>query len=91
MRTLTYFLADFANHKARLHQLGFIGAFLQASVKHRVFLKFDIKYGEYLPWYAKYFGSPLRLKKSMYGVTNSGIFFPDELTNWLIDEAGFNQ
>ena len=27
----------------------------------------------------------------MYRVTNSGKLFSDELTNWLIDEAGFNQ
>ena len=27
----------------------------------------------------------------MYGMTNSGNLFSDELTNWLIDIAGFNQ
>ena len=27
----------------------------------------------------------------MYGMTNDGKIFADELTNWLIDEAGFNQ
>ena len=27
----------------------------------------------------------------MYGMTNSGKMFSDELTNWLIDEAGFNK
>ena len=37
MRTLKYFLADAAKHKARVHQLDFIGAFLQAKVKNRVF------------------------------------------------------
>ena len=37
MRTLKYFLADAAKHKARFHQLDFIGAFLQAKVKNRVF------------------------------------------------------
>ena len=36
MRTLKYFLADAAKHKARVHQLDFIGAFLQAKVKNRV-------------------------------------------------------
>ena len=36
MRTLKYFLADAAKHKARVHQLYFIGAFLQAKVKNRV-------------------------------------------------------
>ena len=36
MRTLKYFLADSAKHKARFHQLYFIGAFLQSKVKNRV-------------------------------------------------------
>ena len=27
----------------------------------------------------------------MYGMTNYGKFFDDELTNWEIDESGFNQ
>ena len=37
MRTLKYFLAYAAKHKARVHQLYFIGAFLQAKVKNRDF------------------------------------------------------
>ena len=38
MRTLKYFLADAVKHKSRVHQLDFIGEFLQAKVKNRVFL-----------------------------------------------------
>ena len=49
MRTLKYFLADAAKHKARVHQIDFIGAFLQAKVKNRVFVKFDISYTDYFP------------------------------------------
>ena len=37
-RTLKYFLADTEKHKARVHQLDFIGAFLQIKVKNRVFI-----------------------------------------------------
>ena len=37
LRTLKYFLADAAKYKARVHQFDFIGAFLQAKVKNRVF------------------------------------------------------
>ena len=44
MRTLKYFLADAAKHKAIVHQLDFIGAFLQAKGKNRVFFKLDIRY-----------------------------------------------
>ena len=36
LRTLKYFLADEAKHKARVHQLDFIGVFLKAKVKNRV-------------------------------------------------------
>ena len=47
MRTLKYFLAEAAKHKARFHQLDFIGAFLPAKVKNRVFVKLDIRYTDY--------------------------------------------
>ena len=75
MRTLKYSLADADNHKARVHQLDFIGAFLQAKVKNRVFFKLDIRYTYYFPEYAQYFGRSLILLKSMYGMTNSGKLF----------------
>ena len=59
MRTLKYFLADAAKNKARFHQLDFIGAFLQAKVKNRVFVKLDMRYAYYFPKYAQYFGIAL--------------------------------
>ena len=39
MRTLKYLLVDASNHKAKVHQLDFIGSFIQSNVKHRVFVK----------------------------------------------------
>ena len=90
MSTLKYFLADAAKHKARVNQLDFIGAFLQANVKNRVFVKLDMRYAAYFPEYSQYFGRALKLLKSMYGMTNSGKLFSDELTEWLIKE-GFIQ
>ena len=90
MRTLKYFLADAAKHKARFHQLDFIGAFLQAKFKNRVFVKLDMRYADYFTEYVKYFGRALKLLKSMYGMTNSGKLFSYELTEWLIEE-GFMQ
>ena len=51
----------------------------------------DSRYGDHFPEYAKYLGIPLMLNESMYGTTNSGELFADELTNCLIDEASFNQ
>ena len=47
----------------------------------------------WLSWfseYSQYFGRALKLLKSMYGMTNSGKLFADELTEWLIEE-GFMQ
>ena len=87
MRTLKHFLADTAKHRARVHQLDFIGAFLQANVKNRVFVKLDMRYVAYFPEYTQYFGRSLKLLKSMYGMTNSGKVFADDLTELLIKEG----
>ena len=90
MRTLKYFLADAAKHNERVHQLDFIGAFLKTKVKNRVFVKLDIRYTDYFPGYAKYFGRSLILLKSTHGMTNSGKLFADELTELLL-RGGFIQ
>ena len=90
MRTLKYFLSDAAKHKARVHQLYFIGAFFQAKVNNIVFFKLDIRYIDYFPEYAQYLRRSLRLLNSVYGMTNSGKLIADELTEWLL-EAGFIQ
>ena len=55
MRTLKYFPADTAKHKSRVHQLDFIGAFLQVKVKNIVFVKLDMRCVDYFPEYAQYF------------------------------------
>ena len=49
-----------------------------------------MRYAEYFPEYAQYFGRALILLKSIYGITNSGKLFSDELIEWLL-EAGFIQ
>ena len=87
MRTLKYFLADVAKHKAIFHQLDFIGAFLHARGKNRVFVKLDIRYTDYFPEYAQYFGRALRLLQSMYVMNNSWKLFADEVTEWLIESV----
>ena len=78
LRTLKYLSADAVKHKARVHQLYFIGAFFHTKVKNRVFVKLDIGYTDYLPEYAKYFGRALILLNSMYYMTKSGKLFSDE-------------
>ena len=60
MMNLKCFPADAAKHKERVHQLDFIGAFFQAKLNNRVFVKLDIRYTEYFPEYTKYFGTALR-------------------------------
>ena len=67
MRTLKYLLSDATKQKARVHQLYFIGSFLQAKLKSRVFVRLDSRYADYFPGYANYFGRALRLLNSMYG------------------------
>ena len=79
MRNLKHFLKYSAKHKARVHQLDFIGAFLQEKIKNRVFVNLDYRCRYYFTEYARYFGRALRLLKSMYGMTNSGKLFDDEL------------
>ena len=63
MRTLKYFLADAAKYKARVHQIDFIGAFLQDKVNNRVFVKLDMRYADYFPEYAQYFGRAFKIVK----------------------------
>ena len=77
MRTWKYLLADASKQKSRVHQLDFIGAFLQSKVKIRAFVKLDSRYTDYFPEYSKYFRISLRILKSMYGMTNYGKLFSD--------------
>ena len=79
MRKLKYFLAYATKNNAKVHQFYFIVVFLQEKVKNIVFLKLDSRYTDYVPEYANYFGRALVLFNSMYGMTNSGKLFDDEL------------
>ena len=81
IRTLKHFLEDASNHKAIVQKFDFIGEFIQSNVKHIYFVILDSIYGEYFLEYANYFGRLSRLKKSMYGMSNSENLFADEITN----------
>ena len=63
---------------------------MQAKVKNRVFVKLDSRYTYDFTEYSKDFERALILLKYMYGMTNSGNLFSDELTKWL-PEAGLIQ
>ena len=54
--TLKYFLADSVKHKARAHQLYFIGSFFQEKFKNWLFVKLDSRYADYFPENSNYFG-----------------------------------
>ena len=54
-------MAGAVKHKGGVHQLDFIGAFLQSKVNDRVFVKFDSRYAYYFPEYSSYSGRALRL------------------------------
>ena len=83
-------MVDVDKHKAGFCQLDFIGVFLKAKDKNRVFVKLYSRYSDYFTEYSNYFGRSLRLLKSMYEMTNYGKLFADELTEWLL-EACFIQ
>ena len=78
-------MADEVKHKAKMHQLDFIGALFQEKVNNRVFVKLDSRYADY---FTEYFGRALRLLKYIYGMAKSGKIFADILTEWLL-EVGF--
>ena len=63
---------------------------MQSKLKNRVFVKLGISYTYYFQEYEKYFVRALLLLNSMYGMTNSGKLFSNELTEWLL-EAGYIQ
>jgi hypothetical protein len=74
-RSLKMFLADAARSRCRVHQLDFVGAFLQANVRGRIFVTLPKVYEDIWPEFKDYCGRPLRLMKSMYGVNYSGKYW----------------
>ena len=89
-RAMKMFLADAARHKVRVRQLDFIGAYLQSKARGRIFVRMPAVYGDLWPEFKTYSGVPLRLVKSMYGMTQSGKNWYLELHEYLIS-AGFQQ
>ena len=54
--------------RSTLKGADFIGAYLQAKVIGRHFVKLPVEYAYHLPHYFKYFGAPLLLNKGTYGL-----------------------
>ena len=55
-RSLKMFLADAARNRCRVHQLDFVGAFLQANVRGRIFVTLPKVYGDIWPEFKDYCG-----------------------------------
>jgi len=86
-RALKLFLAHAARLKVRVD---FVGAFLQAKVRSRIFVTIPAIYGSIFPEFKQYCGTPLRLLKAMYGMTLSGKFWYQDLMEFLVS-MGFSQ
>ena len=90
-RELRLFLAWAARKKCRVYQLDFIGAFLQAKARNRVFTMLPAEWKEFFPDLAEWFGVPLLLLKSLYGQTDSSKNWDLDQSEWLINDFGFKR
>jgi len=84
-RSLKMFLAHASRMKARVKQLDFVGAFLQAKMRTRMFVTIPKIYGILFPEYSGYCGVPVRLVMSMYGTTLCGKYWYLDLTEYLLE------
>jgi hypothetical protein len=83
-RSLKMFLAHASRLRARVKQLDFIGAFLQANTRSRIFVTVPAIIGNLFPEFKDYCGKPVRLAKSMYGMTLSGKYWWLDLLEFLL-------
>jgi hypothetical protein len=60
------FLADASRHTYRTYKFDVIGAFLQAEIRIRVFVKLPNIYGELFQGYASYHGKHAMLGKAIF-------------------------
>jgi hypothetical protein len=68
----------------------FIGAYLQAQVIGRHFVRLSLEYASFFPEYAIYFGTPSLLNKRIYELVYSGKYWNTEYSEWLYSK-GFIQ
>lgn len=89
-RAVKLFLAVMTNAHRTIKEADFIGAYLQANVVGRHFVRLPGEYQEFFPEFKEYFGVPLLLNKGIYGMVFSGKMWNEEFSAWLIDQ-GFSQ
>ena len=69
--TMKLFFANAAKLGRKVRQLDYIGAYLQAKCKNRIFVHLPYDYAKHFPEYNKYFTRPLLLNRTIYGLTVS--------------------
>jgi hypothetical protein len=89
-RGVKLLLSTICAARRTLKSADFIGAYLQAKVIGRHFVKLPLEYAYHFPEYAKYFGIPLLLNKGIYGLVYSGKYWNIEFSEWLYSQ-GFIQ
>jgi hypothetical protein len=66
----------------RVYQADFVGAYLQALMEWIVYIMLPVKLAEYFPDLAEWFGVPLLLYKSAYGMNSAGCLWAEDLFEW---------
>ncbi|KAI2513173.1 Mitochondrial protein [Fragilaria crotonensis] len=89
-RGVKLFIATICASRRSVKSADFIGAYLQAKVIGRHFVKLPLEYAYHFPEYAKFFGSPMLLNKGIYGLVYSGKYWNIEFSEWLYSQ-GFIQ
>ena len=92
-KTVKCFLVDAAHHKRKVKQLDFIGAFLQALARGRIWIQLPKEYAKYLPELAHYFENPQLLNKTIYGLIFASKYWNEDLLDFLENdkEMGFSK
>ena len=71
-RLLKVFLAEAAHRKRHVYQADYVRAYLQADMDRQVFVRLPSNWATHFPEFVKWFGVPLLLKKSTYGINSAG-------------------
>jgi hypothetical protein len=90
LRLFKIFLSNASKRRRRIYQSDYIGAYLQAFMDRIVYIIFPKEWAEYFPELAEWFGIPLLLEKSAYGIASAGRLWAETLFQWYV-EFGFTQ
>ena len=89
-RLLRVFIAGAAARGKKIYQADFVGAYLQAYMDRVVYVMLPKEWKELYPDLEQWFGVPLLLEKSAYGMSSAGRLWAETLFAWYI-EFGFVQ